>query len=276
MNSKQLAIIFCLLLHSKVGITQPLPRSENVPGGLVIVPLSYTERPNAFYIERPVMVIGHTGNWQAIIGIPLNAEPGSYHLKVSVNGDESIHHFEISKKEYKAQYLTIDNKRQVNPSPQDLERIQQEQELISKAKATWRDTETVPVNLSIPVEGIYSSPFGLRRFFNNEPRRPHSGLDIAAVESTQIKAPAAGYVVNTGEYFFNGNTVFIDHGQGMITMYCHMKNINVKEGQEVKHGETIGTVGKTGRATGAHLHWSVILNQTAVNPALFLEVPSAN
>ena len=270
MNSKQLAIIFCLLLHSKVGITQPLPRNENVPGGLAIIPLSYMERPNAFYLERPVMVIGHAGSWQVIIGIPLDAETGSHHIKVNVNGDESVRHFEISNKEYKTQYLTIENKRQVNPTPKDLKRIQQEHELISMAKASWRDIDIVTLNLSLPVEGSYSSPFGLRRFFNNEPRRPHSGLDIAAVEGTPIKAPAEGFIVNTGEYFFNGNTVFIDHGQGMITMYCHMKNINVEEGQEVKRGETIGTVGKTGRVTGAHLHWSVILNHTAVNPTLFL------
>jgi murein DD-endopeptidase MepM/ murein hydrolase activator NlpD len=270
MNSKQLAIIFCLLLHSKIGLTQLLPRSENVPGGLAIVPLSYTERPNAFYLEYPVIVIGYAGNWQAIIGIPLDAAMGSHHLKVNVNGDESIHHFEITNKEYKTQHLTIKNKRQVNPTPQDLERIQQEQEIISKAKATWRDTDFVPLNLSLPAEGTYSSPFGLRRFFNNEPRRPHSGLDIAAVEGTPIKAPAVGYVVNTGDYFFNGNTVFINHGQGMITMYCHMKNINVEEGQKIKRGQLIGTVGRTGRATGAHLHWSVILNRTVVNPALFL------
>jgi len=109
------------------------------------------------------------------------------------------------------------------------------------------------------------------RFFNDQPRQPHAGLDIAASQGTAVKAPADGYVISTGEYFFNGNTVFIDHGQGMITMYCHLNHIDVKTGQHIKRGELIGTVGQTGRATGAHLHWSVILNRTMVDPELFLQ-----
>ena len=121
-----------------------------------------------------------------------------------------------------------------------------------------------------PVEGRYSSPFGLRRFFNEQARKPHSGLDIVANEGTPVRAAADGVVINTGNYFFNGNTVFIDHGQGLITMYCHLNRIDVSDGQQVKRGDLIGGVGSTGRVTGAHLHWSVLLNGTLVNPELFL------
>ncbi len=145
-----------------------------------------------------------------------------------------------------------------------------ETKLIKQAKAVWSEIDSLTLDLALPVNGPFSSPFGLRRFFNEQPRRPHSGLDIAAAEGTPIQAAASGQIVNTGDYFFNGNTVFIDHGQGMITMYCHMNSIAVKEEQKVNQGEVIGAVGMTGRVTGAHLHWSVIMNKTMVDPELFL------
>ena len=108
-------------------------------------------------------------------------------------------------------------------------------------------------------------------FFNEQPRNPHTGLDIAASTGTPITAASSGIVINTGDYFFNGKTVFIDHGQGLITMYCHLSSIDVLEGQEISQGEMLGKVGMTGRVTGPHLHWSVILNNTMVDPTLFIE-----
>jgi len=179
--------------------------------------------------------------------------------------------FTIQDKEYESQYLTITNKRHVNPIQKDLVRIKKEKSEMVAAFKNWKAEPEDVTDFTLPAPGRFSSPFGLRRFFNNEPRNPHSGLDIAAPEGTPALSPAQGTVVATGNYFFNGNTVLLDHGQGLITMYCHLSEIHVKKGQSLKAGDTLGLVGKTGRATGPHLHWSVSLNNTRVDPMLFLK-----
>ena len=248
-----------------------LPIESNVPGGIVIVPIKSKDRPKVFFYDKKVMVVGETEDWKAVIGIPLKITLGEHKLKVISNGTEANHLFEVVNKDYESQYLTIKNKRQVNPNEKDMLRISKERKLISKVKTNWREINNIPLRFIKPAKGPFSSSFGLRRFFNNQPRNPHSGLDIAAEKGTPIVAPAAGVVTNAGDYFFNGKTVFLDHGQGLITMYCHMEKINIKEGDSVSVNDVLGTVGSTGRVTGAHLHWSVILNNTTVEPLLFLK-----
>ena len=261
----------CLAIAFSFVNANELPDELNAPGGVVIIPINSKDRPKAFFYDKRVLVIGESQNWKAIIGIPLKIELGEHKLKVVGNDFEASYIFEVVGKAYEAQYLTIKNKRQVNPNKEDMLRITRERKLISKAKINWREIDNVPLRFIKPAKGRFSSAFGLRRFFNNQPRNPHSGLDIAAKTGTPIVAPAAGIVTNAGDYFFNGKTVFLDHGQGLITMYCHMENISVEEGDIVDVNDLLGTIGSTGRVTGAHLHWSVILNNTTVEPLLFLK-----
>jgi murein DD-endopeptidase MepM/ murein hydrolase activator NlpD len=122
----------------------------------------------------------------------------------------------------------------------------------------------------LPVHGRISSIFGLRRYFNEQPRLPHSGIDIAAPIGTPVVAPLDGTVMETGDYFFNGKTVFINHGQGLISMLNHLSRITVKRGVYVRQGQKLGEVGMSGRVTGPHLHWTISLNNSRIDPALFV------
>jgi murein DD-endopeptidase MepM/ murein hydrolase activator NlpD len=267
-------ILTTLLLWLILGpaVALELPRLAAVPGGVALVALpASAERPEARFQGKPLLVLEHDGQWQALVGIPLGAKPGPAELQISqAGGQHQTLAFRIDDKAYETQHITLTDTRRVTPSAEDLERIARERGRIGAALEQF--TPRLPESLlfDLPVEGRESSPFGLRRYFNQQPRNPHSGLDIAAPEGTPIQAPAGGTIIDTGDFFFNGNTVFIDHGHGLVTMYCHLHEIAVEPGQRVQRGEPIGTVGKTGRATGPHLHWGVSLNDARVDPKLFL------
>jgi murein DD-endopeptidase MepM/ murein hydrolase activator NlpD len=255
-----------------VGAQPALPEVEAVPGGVVILDVGATSAPapDVRYDEHRVMVLADGDRWRAIVGIPLAAKPGKQLVRIEAQGSEPRHKsFTIGPKQYAVQRLKVPPA-QVNLSKEDEERVAKERVRTDAALLSWSDPAPTNLRLSQPIPGPRSSSFGLRRIFNNESRNPHSGMDIAANTGTPIHAPAPGTVVDTGNYFFSGNTVFIDHGAGLITMYCHMSKIDVQPGQKVAAGDVLGEVGATGRVTGPHLHWGVSLNRAFVDPALFL------
>jgi murein DD-endopeptidase MepM/ murein hydrolase activator NlpD len=246
--------------------------NKPVPGGVAVVDLGTgAQAPKATYQGKSVMVVKEQGSrWLAIVGVPLTAKPGNEQLVASdASGSRNVP-FVVGSKKYPEQRITLKNKRQVNPDPEDLKRI--EGELAVQVQAYRSFSPGTPSNLILdkPVNGPLSSKFGVRRFFNGEERNPHAGLDFAVPAGTPIKAPAAGKVILIGNYFFNGNTVFVDHGQGFISMFCHMSKIDVKVGDAVPRGGVVGRVGSTGRATGPHMHWNVSLNDARVDPAIFI------
>lgn len=265
------SLLCCLPAHAEGFLTRLLNRP--VPGGVAVIDLGDAARaPTASYNGKPVMVVREEGKtWIAIVGIALSASAGEHRLTSSADAGARQHAFQVQGKQYKSQHITLKDTRKVNPEPQDLKRI--ERELAEQTKAYQVFSPGVPSNLMLdrPVQGRLSSPFGFRRVFNGQPRNPHSGLDFAASAGTPIKAPANGRVILVGDYFFNGKTVFLDHGQGLISMFCHLSDIDVKVGDSVGRGGVIGKVGATGRATGPHLHWNVSLNDARVDPAIFID-----
>ncbi len=249
-----------------------LPSPRPVPGGLVVLEVGDTTQPapRVEFMGHRAMVLQDAGKWRALVGIPLSAEAGKHTVAVR-EGDAPPQHvaIEVRPHKYATQRLKVPPKH-VDLSPADLKRVEGERPRIDAALEHFSESVPRTLVLQPPVPGPRSSSFGLRRYFNEQPRNPHSGMDIAANAGTPIQAPAAGVVLETGDFFFNGNTVFLDHGQGLVTMYCHLSEIGVKNGQRVETGEVIGKVGATGRVTGAHLHWGVSLNRAFVDPALLL------
>jgi len=277
MNRYRIRFFLLLVCFPVLVNALELPVHSPVPGGVAVIAIgSGPAMPKAYFEERRVLVVEDAGRWLAIVGLALSHKPGEYELRVEHGDDEEEIGFSVTGKKYPEQRLTVTNPRHVNPNAKDLKRIANENVRIGAAKRHYSPTPPA-LRLAPPVYGERSSAFGLRRFFNNEARNPHSGMDIAASSGTPIKAPADGVVIEAGNFFFNGNTIFLDHGQGLVTMYCHMNEIDVKKGDVVKTGEVIAAVGMTGRVTGPHLHWGVILNGNLVDPELLLtEMPFRN
>ncbi|MBL8347803.1 MAG: peptidoglycan DD-metalloendopeptidase family protein [Rubrivivax sp.] len=257
-----------------------MPQALAVPGGVALVELGPTtaaggNRPTATYGGRPVLVRAQGDAWVAVVGIGLAADPAQAQTLVvrGTDGRERRVAFPLQRKQYAEQRLAV-APRHVELSKEDLARHERERAHLGEVLRHFSAArEPATMRLVMPTGGPRSSSFGLRRVFNGQPRSPHGGMDIAAATGTPVLSAAAGEVLDTGDYFFNGQTVIVDHGQGFLTLYCHLSAIDTERGRAVAAGAAVGKVGATGRVTGPHLHFSVYLNTQSVDPALFLPPP---
>lgn len=176
---------------------------------------------------------------------------------------------------YEVQEIHIEDESKVHLSAEDLARVRREQARVGRLWSR-RGAARFRLPLAHPLAGAPGGGrFGARRIFNGEPRSPHTGADYAATAGTPVGATAAGRVVLAGDLFFSGNSIFLDHGDGLISMYFHLSEIVVEEGQEVARGQRIGAVGATGRATGPHLHFGVRWRGARIDPAQLLAATEA-
>ncbi|HEX6591914.1 MAG TPA: peptidoglycan DD-metalloendopeptidase family protein [Moraxellaceae bacterium] len=267
----------CFLLGTALlsSLAVAAPQESRVPGGIAILPL-----PAGLPADVRASLDGHAvlvekaadGSRRLIVGIPLASAPGTATVKLEAAGKTEALNFVIAEKKYDEQHITLppSNEKHVHPGPEELARYAREAKEQQAVYGTFSDNGQGWPDFVMPTKGEANPSFGRKRFFNGEARAPHLGMDIAAPEGQPAWAPAAGVVMQTGDYFFNGRTVMIDHGHGLVSMLCHLSRIDVKAGDRVKQGDVIGLVGHTGRATGPHLHWTVSLNDARIDPLLVL------
>lgn len=260
------------------GVRQSAPRHTPVNGGVAVLalPIGFDISTPVFYRNQPVWVGRISSDSKAapvaVVGFGLETE-GEQQIMQRVNGElQPLMTVTVAKRTYPEQRLRMKETKYVSPSKQQLERYSREAQEQQAAYRVYRDEAGTDVwpTFRWPLVGRLSSPFGLQRFFNDEPRAPHVGLDIAGPTGAAVVAPADAVVVLTGDFFFNGRTVILDHGRGLFSMLCHFSEIAVKQGDAIKAGDLVGKVGATGRATGPHLHWTVSLNDQRIDPSYLL------
>jgi murein DD-endopeptidase MepM/ murein hydrolase activator NlpD len=271
------AMTFCALVATIAAHAGTPPQEARVPGGVALVRIADAKAPAPVVTRdgKRIWVTKHSAGkqlpgWYAVVGLPLNTAPGQHSLNVKSGGVETTQTFRVLAKRYPVQKLTFTDKGMVDPAQQNMERIEREAKHLGEIRRTWRERDDTDAQFVAPANGRLSSRFGLQRVLNGKPRSPHAGLDIAVPTGTRINSAANGTVIDAGDYYFTGKTVYIDHGNGLLTMYCHLSEISVMTGDNVAKGQAIGLSGMTGRATGPHLHWSVVLNGVMVEPELFL------
>lgn len=225
---------------------------------------------HAFDRDWPVFATG-TGRWRALIGIDLDTRATRYEIVVTSGNARIVRPLVVSPRTFPTRRLSVDPAL-VHPPPEAQERIARESREIAAVWAASPPERLWSTPFVRPVPDAANSAFGTHSVFNGQPTSQHTGADFLSPSGRPIKAPNAGRVVIAGSRYFSGNTVVIDHGQGLFSLLAHLSEIDVTVGAEVAAGDLIGKVGATGRVTGPHLHWAVRLNGARVDPLSLLQV----
>jgi murein DD-endopeptidase MepM/ murein hydrolase activator NlpD len=249
------------------------------PGELVVFTLTMpaslgTPRVKAFDRAALPFQIDPT-SWRVLVGIDLDTAPGTYGVSVDAGPSATAVHktysLVVAPKKFATRKLTVDESF-VNPPANMQERISRESALLAEIwqRSTPAKLWNGPFVRPVPQEA--NSAFGTRSIFNGQPRSAHSGADFLSPAGTPIKSPNAGQVVLAEDLYYSGNTLIIDHGLGLYSLFAHLSVIDVRKGVAVATGDVVGKVGATGRVTGPHLHWMVRVGGARVDPLAVLEL----
>jgi murein DD-endopeptidase MepM/ murein hydrolase activator NlpD len=225
----------------------------------------------AFGRDWPAYEDGSARRWRAPVGIDLDTRPATYHAEIAAGEDRTSYPLVVRARAFRTRHLTV-NPDLVNPPPDALERIDAEARELRDIWAHGEPQRLWSGPFVRPVPDDANSAFGTRSVYNGEARSPHSGADFLSPEGRPVKAPNAGRIVLAGARYFTGNTVIVDHGLGMFSLFAHLSEMDVKAGDTVAAGDLVGRVGATGRVTGPHLHWTVRVNGARVDPLSLLDV----
>ncbi|WP_051694488.1 M23 family metallopeptidase [Desulfohalovibrio reitneri] len=272
-------LLVCLVPHAAwsgaLRLEVPGEVGHGEPFAVRAVSAERMEAVRFFWLDKdvPAEADRKGGGWSAfaLLGTDVKcSEPGDKTLAVEALVDGRRVRAEaavaVRGKHYPEQRLTV-KKSMVTPPEETLARIRSESRQVKKALNTISPTRMWRLPLVRPVDGSVSSVYGLRRFFNDQPRSPHRGLDLRGARGTPVKAAASGKVILAGDHYFAGRSVYLDHGQGVVSMYFHLSQIGVREGQLVSAGEPVGEIGSSGRVTGPHLHFGLSLAGQSVDPS---------
>jgi murein DD-endopeptidase MepM/ murein hydrolase activator NlpD len=272
-------------------LADPLPSSQPIKvdysgkqGQILVVKIPNeggTTRVQGTFLGRSVSFFPDTrpeerNGFVGLLGIDLQDEPGIHELTVTVKAGERsetvTYQVEVVKEDFHVEHLTLPRNK-VDLDKKSLARWKREQVQVREVLAHESQTKLWQGEFVEPVAGKRTGIFGSVRIMNGQPRNPHNGEDIGAPLGTDVLATNDGIVRLTVEHFFSGKGIFLDHGLGFFSMYFHLSEVLVKDGEAVRAGQVIGKVGATGRATGPHLHWGVKLNGARVNPYALLDLP---
>lgn len=267
------AVMTGAVLATGVAGAGTLPRESRVPGGVALVKIgdAAEAKPTVTRDGAPVWVTRQGKQWVAAVGLPLSISPGEQQIEVRpADGPARTVTFAVKPKHYPVQHVTLRDQNMVEPPADVMARIERESAHLKTVRSQWRETASTDAAFVQPARGRLSGRFGGSRVLNGKPRAPHAGLDVAVMTGTAVLAPGDGVILDIGDYYFCGKTMFIDHGNGLLSLFCHLSEWDAKVGDKVRQGQAVARSGATGRASGPHLHWSVYLNGTSVEPELFL------
>jgi murein DD-endopeptidase MepM/ murein hydrolase activator NlpD len=253
------------VILSPVRIEQGCVARITVTCPATVESVSYT-----IHDTKSVLSMDKPGMYSGFVPVAMEQKPGLTSIAITLHNTDKTTNMlntslEIIDKDFSVQHLTIDESKNTL-SKTDLDRHNRERAMIKKMFSQSQPQKLWGQSFAKPLQGRLSTPFGVKRFINKQPRNPHSGVDIAAPSGTPVKATAAGVVSLTGTHFFAGKSVYIDHGHDIISMYFHLDSISVQDGQTIAKGDILGRVGATGRATGPHLHWGMRIQDTPIDP----------